>query len=232
MLLLDIRGLSFCLAARQPGTAAPTDGHAHFLPMARQRLWEDIRRRSVDEAAPMTSSYRLPLAGALAALAFAGMHLGFEYFDGGVRSHHVLNRADLPEISNWFGLIILPALGWAFGVRLRNRPGARRSIWVGLVASLAYGAALATSFELGATDITKAIFFGLLPLAIIAPIYRAECMLGFVAGMTFTFGAILPCIFAVLFAGLSAALRLGFVAIRKRLRPNRGASAPASGSGR
>lgn len=180
----------------------------------------------------MTSSYRLPLAGALAALAFAGMHLGFEYFDGGVRSHHVLNRADLPEISNWFGLIILPALGWAFGVRLRNRPGARRGIWVGLVASLAYGAALAASFELGATDITKAIFFGLLPLAIIAPIYRAECMLGFVAGMTFTFGAILPCIFAVLFAGLSAALRLGFVAIRKRLRPNRGASAPASKSRR
>lgn len=171
----------------------------------------------------MPSSYRLPVAAALVALAFAGMHLGFEYFDGGVRSHHVLNRADLPEISNWFGLIILPALGWAFGVRLRNRPGARRSIWVGLVASLAYGAALATSFELGATDITQAIFFGLLPLAIVAPIYRAECMLGFVAGMSFTFGAILPCFFAVLFACLSAALRLGFLAIRKRLRRNRDA---------
>ena len=179
----------------------------------------------------MTSPYRLPVAAALVALAFAGAHLGWEHFDGGVRSHHLLNRADLPEISNWFGLIILPVLGWAFGVRLRNRPGTRWSVCLGLIASLVYGAALAASFELGATDITKTLFFGLLPLAIIAPIYRAECMLGFVAGMTFTFGAILPCLFALLFAGLSAAVRLGVRAIRSRRRPASGASA-ASGSRR
>ncbi|MGO1003486.1 hypothetical protein [Lysobacter sp. CA196] len=200
--------------------------------MARRQLPEDIHPRSIDEAAPMTSPYRLPMAGAFAALAFAGLHLGFEYFDGGVRSHHLLNRADLPAISNWFGLLILPVLGWALGVRLRNRTSARKNIGIGLIVALLYGAAMAGSYELGATDITKTLFFGLPVVAIAAPIYRAECMLGFVAGMTFTFGAILPCLFAVLFASLSAALRLGFRAIRKRLRPNTRASATASGGQR
>jgi hypothetical protein len=33
---------------------------------------------------------------------------------------------------------------------------------------------------------------GILLIALFYPIYRAECLLGFVLGMTFTFGAVLP----------------------------------------
>jgi Na+-transporting NADH:ubiquinone oxidoreductase subunit NqrB len=36
------------------------------------------------------------------------------------------------------------------------------------------------------------MILGLLPLSFFFPIYRAECLLGFVLVMTYTFGAILP----------------------------------------
>jgi hypothetical protein len=38
---------------------------------------------------------------------------------------------------------------------------------------------------------------GLLLLALFLPIYRAQYILGFILGMTYTFGAILPLAFAV-----------------------------------
>ena len=37
-------------------------------------------------------------------------HLAWEHFNGGVASHHFLNRADLPAISNAWGLLLLPTL--------------------------------------------------------------------------------------------------------------------------
>ena len=47
----------------------------------------------------------------LVALAELG-HLAWEHFHGGVVSHHLLNRADLPAISNAWGAVFLPALAW------------------------------------------------------------------------------------------------------------------------
>jgi hypothetical protein len=56
--------------------------------------------------------------------------------------------------------------------------------------------------------VTQALFFGLFALAVQLPLYRAEHVLGFVVGMTFTFGAVLPTIIGAVFATLSLALRL------------------------
>ena len=39
-------------------------------------------------------------------------HLAWEHLHGGVASHHLLNRADLPAISNAWGALFLPALAW------------------------------------------------------------------------------------------------------------------------
>lgn len=163
------------------------------------------------------SRYRMAVLLSLGSLVFAALHLAHEHLDGGVRSHNLLNRADLPALSNWLGLAVLPLLGWALGLRVRNqlhstagRPGLPAAIWIGFAGALLYGAALATAFELDLPAVTSALFFGLFLLAAALPIYRAECILGFVMGMTFTFGGVLPALVAAVFAALSFVLRFAF----------------------
>ena len=171
----------------------------------------------------------MPVVLALIALAFVGVQLLLEHLGGGVRSHHLLNRPDLPAISNWLGLLTLPALGFVLGMRVRRLGGFTTAVWAGLVASLLYGTALATGFEFGARDLTQWLFLGLFVVATLAPVYRAECMAGFVAGMSFTFGAVLPFLIALVFAGISAAVRLGSRALLCLVRPGR--TTPGAGLG-
>ena len=80
-----------------------------------------------------TPRHRTPALVALASLVAAAVLLGYEHFNGGVQSHHLLNRPDLPAISNWLGLLALPAIGWLVGIRIRNRPAhaSRTGIWIG-----------------------------------------------------------------------------------------------------
>jgi hypothetical protein len=49
------------------------------------------------------------------------------------------------------------------------------------------------------------MFLGVSVIALVLPIYRAENVLGFVLGMTFTFGAVLPTAVGSVVAMLSAA---------------------------
>ena len=161
----------------------------------------------------MKESYRFPVVIPLTALAFAAAHLSFEHFTGGVRSHHLLNRPDLPAISNWFGLITLPLLGVVLGLRVRAHPSSTRwarvpvSVLAALLGALIYGVALAASFSLGATNITSAAFIGLFVCGFVFPIYRVEYILGFVAGMTITIGGVLPLLFALVIAAVSFIVR-------------------------
>ena len=56
----------------------------------------------------MTSSRTVSPLVPVAAFVFALAHIGFEHFNGGVKTHHFLARADLPGFSNWLALIVLP----------------------------------------------------------------------------------------------------------------------------
>lgn len=169
---------------------------------------------------------RAPAYLALAALAIGVVHLGYEHLNGGVQSHHLLNRSDLPAVSNWLGLLILPLLGSVLGLRVRNhsmssgRSALPAGAWVGLVGSFLYGAALASAFELDASAVTSGLFLGLFVLAVALPIYRAEYILGFVVGMTFTFGAVLPALVASVLALVSVlvryAVRAAAATVRRR----------------
>lgn len=151
---------------------------------------------------------RLALA-ALALLAEA-LHLGWEALHGGIVSHHLLQRADLPGLSNAWGLLILPALAaWAAG-RLPRRPAPARA-WVpvalGFALPLLIGAALSLAFQMKLQALTEALFFGLLLLALLLPAYRPQSLLGFVLGMSWGFGAIIPTLVGGVIAGLSLAVR-------------------------
>jgi len=130
--------------------------------------------------------------------------LVWQYFHNGVPAHHLLADPEMPRISNWLGGLLLPALSWALLSLSRRRVMATDSglgpAIIGLVAGLAYGAAMAVTFFSGYEPITSYLFFGLLPLALILPVYRPECLLGFVLGMSVTFGAVLPTLFGSLMA--------------------------------
>lgn len=167
----------------------------------------------------MPSSSRLLYTPALVGLAYAVVQLALEALDGGVQSHHLLNRPDLPAISNGFGLLTLPAIGLAVGLRARRLGRFTRPMWTGLVLSVLYGTALATGFEFGAEGVMQLLFLGLFGVAVLAPVYRAECIAGFVAGMAFTFGGVLPLLVALVFAAVSAIVRFGARALWRIARP-------------
>ena len=154
-------------------------------------------------------------------------HLAWEHFNGGVVSHHILNRADLPAISNAWGLLLLPALTWFLsGVALErvsasvgkdavSRPAA--SVVAGFAGALLLGILLSVCFTHDYERAASSLFLGMFVLALLLSVYRAECLLGFVLGMTFTFGAVLPTIIGSIIAMVSAAVHLGVRPVLVRL---------------
>src|SRR6056297_3560735 len=106
--------------------------------------------------------HRLTRHGLVIGLLASVIHLVWEYTHGGVQSHHLLARPDLPAISNWWGLAILPFLGWlasrcaAGDAALDDRAAARPiSRFLG---ALLVGAALSFSFSVGFESAATAIF--------------------------------------------------------------------------
>ncbi len=141
--------------------------------------------------------------------------LAWTHYHGGVPSHHLLQRKDLPAISNWWGGILLPLLAWItmyrISKRLKNKGSGGeamkrliRNIAFGFSGSLLFGIVLSVCFTLGYNDFTGYMVDSLLLLFFLLPIFRSEYLLGFVIGMTITFGAVLPTAFALLVAGISA----------------------------
>jgi hypothetical protein len=145
--------------------------------------------------------------------------LAWDHYHGGVPSHHILHREDLPAISNWWGGLLLPLLTWFLLYRIQKRlvrdnvekskvPKHLENILYGFTGALFYGILLSVFFSFGYSDISGYMLIGLFLLALSFPIYRAECMLGFVIGMTFTFGAVLPTAVGSILALIGAILYL------------------------
>lgn len=141
---------------------------------------------------------------AVITLAIWGL-LMWRHFHGGVPAHHLLNNPELPTISDWFGGLLLPVLACGLlslaGRRVKATDSdGLRPVLIGLVAGMAFGVAMSVTFFSGHESITSYLFFGLLPLALFLPVYRPECLLGFVLGMSVTFGAVLPTLFGLIMA--------------------------------
>ena len=170
------------------------------------------------------SRSRILFTGVIALAEMA--HIAWERFHGGVQTHHLLHRSDLPAVSNWWGVLVLPVLAWLLIGRIQSRvvsslPGSRKlfglpaNIVAGFVGSLFFGTALAVAFTLGYEAVTSYTFLSLFPIALLFPIYRGEYILGFVLSMTFTFGAVLPTAFGCIFASISALLWLCIRQVRR-----------------
>lgn len=146
----------------------------------------------------------------LFAVLLVAAQLAWDHTHGGIPSHHFLQRADMPAISNGWGLLLLPALTWWLTGRILRRlaahPAGLRVAIAGFAAALLFGIALSVGFEMRATSLTGALFVAMWLLAVGLPVYRAECVLGFVLGMSTTFGAVLPTLVAGVVAAVSALL--------------------------
>jgi uncharacterized PurR-regulated membrane protein YhhQ (DUF165 family) len=144
--------------------------------------------------------------------------LFFDYFNGGVPSHHILNNKDLPAISNWWGGFLVPALTWfllyRLDIRLRKNGESDlpKSVYWGFFVALIFGIVLSTFFSFGNTTMPELMMESILLIALFYPIYRSECFLGFVLGMTYTFGGVLP-------VGIGAILAVIGVVIHSFIRP-------------
>ena len=130
---------------------------------------------------------------------------------GGVPGHHILHQENLPKISNWWSGLLLPLLTLFLTYRIRkrlirtndNRPTRLKlpkEYTYRFLFALLFGVLLSVLFTLGYSDLSSYLIYGLVPLAFFFQIYRAECLLGFVIGMTVTFGAVLPTAVGAIFA--------------------------------
>jgi hypothetical protein len=140
--------------------------------------------------------------------------LVWEHFHGGVPSHSFMARKDMPSISNWWGGLLLPLLAYFSLFRLQKRlfltnksntvsPKQVQTVLLLFVVGLLYAGSMAYCFETDKSGINGVLFPALFLWALIFPLYRVEFFLGFVLGMTYTFGAILPTFIASVFVSIS-----------------------------
>lgn len=154
---------------------------------------------------------RIFLTGIVTVLIF-GL-LFWEYFHSGVPSHHILQQKDLPEISNWWGGLLLPVLTWILLGRIERRLNKQDLLTqrtknknikiIGLfLLGLILGISIVLSFANDYKLFLDNVLYVFLVLSLIFPLYYSEFILGFILGMTYTFGAILPTIFILIIAAL------------------------------
>lgn len=163
---------------------------------------------------PNPKLHRLPWHVVAFAIVFAVALLAWEATHGGVPSHHFLDRRDMPTVSNWWMLVVLPVLGWLASRSVLRRapvdPKGLAKASAAVVGALLVGVALSVAFVTthGQGEASSYIFLAAILSGLVLPTYRAEYVFGFVLGMAFTFGAVLPTLAALFAAALSAIFHL------------------------
>ena len=143
----------------------------------------------------------------------------WNHFHGGVPGHHLLQQENLPEISNWWGGLLLPILSlyltYRIQIRLtRNSYDKSKPLYLPkkyifrFLFALSFGILQSIFFTFDYLNLSSYLMYGLLLLALLFPIYRAECFLGFIIGMAFSFGIVLPTLIGFVLALIGALLYL------------------------
>lgn len=133
----------------------------------------------------------------------------WDYLWMGVPSHHLLANEELPAISNWWGALTIPVASYLLLNRIKKRISfedgsvssafIKRLIYPFLIA-LIYALSIAIAFSTGNTEISGFLFMGIFVIALFFPIYRSEYFLGFMIGLVYTFGGVLPVIIGTVLA--------------------------------
>lgn len=138
----------------------------------------------------------------------------WEHLNGGIVSHHLMHHSDYPSISNWWGLLILPFLAWLSTVRIEKRVTLQpsdapvrakilRFVLIGFFCMLVLSLVQSLSVIFGYGNVAMYLSLGLLLVGLFLPIYKAECIFGYVFGSIVFSGAIIPLIGILVIAGFS-----------------------------
>ena len=146
---------------------------------------------------------RIIFTGIVTLLVWA--NLVWDYLHKGVPSHHILQRGDLPEISNWWGGIAVPLITWYLLIRIAKRVNNHKTSGTtklknaiyGFLGALLFGIILSFLFTIG-SNIPGYMMLGVIFVSFFIPLYKAEFILGYVIGMVYTFGGVLPVGFGIL----------------------------------
>lgn len=153
----------------------------------------------------MKSIFENRIKVTIAAFIIVLIFILIEHYNGGVETHYLLAREDLPGISNWWGLLTIPLLGWIVSTLTTHRRNKKvkskqnleednNNVLKRFIAALIFGIVASILWEFNLENILQ--YFILLPIliALFIPVHLPEFLLGFVLGMMYTFGGILPII--------------------------------------
>ncbi|QIE58105.1 hypothetical protein G5B37_00540 [Rasiella rasia] len=142
----------------------------------------------------------------------SGLVLVWEYFNGGVKTHYMLQSDDLPGISNYWNLLVIAILSWCTLFFVSKRTSTQDATAISsqvlkkalkrCLVACAAGIALGILFLSGLEQATNALMLGLFLVSFIIPIYKFEYLLGFVLGLTYAVGATLPTFFGLILIGI------------------------------
>lgn len=131
----------------------------------------------------------------------------FQYLNGGVSGHYLLRQKDLPFISNWWSGLLLPVLTWILLGRVQKRLKSQSQINFVHITALFSGGMIAAllisiAFHYDFKPFMDNVLYLFLLLSVVVPIFYSEFILGFILGMTYTFGGILPTAFILIVSSL------------------------------
>ena len=148
---------------------------------------------------------RTKIIGTTIVIVFVAGLLLLEYLQGGVGSHHLLARRDMPKISNWWGILIVPLLTWILLSLMQKRHSSSaidqktvsKPEVQGFISAFIFGVVL-TILYYNAPELPGFFMLGTFVLALFIPIYRPQYFIGFVLSMAYGFGGVLPVIFGLI----------------------------------
>lgn len=123
---------------------------------------------------------------------------------GGIIIHHLLSRNDMPGISNWWGVLIVPLLTWIFLtlIQMKHRKSDRMQGSVSkqeirrFIGEFIFGIVITILFY-QAPELPGHLLLLTFVLVLFLPIYRLEYYLGYILSMTYGFGGVLPVVFGL-----------------------------------
>jgi len=132
-------------------------------------------------------------------------HLLWDHFNGGVPSHYLLHDPTMPSFSNWLGLLIVPALTYLciHWIQKNKTSANAETIAYGFFGALVFGLFSSVLWEFDQEAILQYSILLPVVLALFIPMHRAEIVLGFILGMYYTFGGVLPILFVVVLGFMS-----------------------------
>ena len=141
--------------------------------------------------------------------------LVWQYFQGGIPSHHFLADKTMPLVSNAWGALVIPIITWFLLFRVESGlfsqsdaiPFPKHTL-IGFLSSLIFGIFLGISVVNGFEIFLSKVPFIFIGVALFFPTYKAEYFLGFVLGLTYFIGGVLPVVVGSVFLLISAVIYL------------------------